>query len=771
VSSFQVVGQPLSRWDGARKLMGTAIYTSDATVPGMVHGRILRSVYAHARVLKLDTRNAEALPGVLAVLTQEDVRGFPLYGAAFKDQSIVTIDRVRYVGEPVAAVAALDEATAQEAITLIDVDYEELPAVTSVDEALQPTAPLVHEDLGNHGEQMGYHYQAQPGHSGTNVCYSFGYSKGDIGIGFKKSAYIFEHTFTFPRVQHYSLEPHATVAQVDGDQITVWASTQDPFTLRTHLASIFRVPLHKVRVIVLDVGGGYGGKLSIKTEPLAVALARKARRPVKIVHSVEESFKTVTRHPAKCRIKTGVSRDGILLAQECEIYMDTGAYADAGPRVTQKAGYRAQGPYRIPHIKTSAYTVYTNTIPAGAFRGFGTPQVCWAYESQLNIIAHKLGIDALELRLKNLLRKGEHYIPGDAPVDCDLSAGLLRAAKAIGWGKGEIKPFTGKGISCCMKDGGGTYKGSEAIVKMTPDGSVFVLTGTIELGQGAHTALSQVVAEELGIALDRVVVTQVDTDFTPYDSGTYASSSTVVMGLCVQRAAQAVKIQLLRAASKPLQERIDHLILKNGRVYNRKGQSISYQDVISTHIGSKAMNISRGSKGGDIVGRGTYQDKKSKRALLGSPTTFWEISWGAAEIQVDPESGDIKIQNYVSITDVGKAINPQECIGQDEGAVVFGIGHTLSEEMIYENGQPLNPNLLDYRVPRFSDIPSKFESILMEDQNGPGPYGAKGIGEGGILPVASAVAEALYNAVGVRILELPLTPEKVWRAMREKEAL
>ena len=445
MSSFQVIGQSVSRGDGARKLTGTAIYTGDATVPGMVHGKILRSIYAHARVLKLNTRKAEALPGVVAVLTREDVKGFPLYGAAYKDQSILAIDTVRYVGDPVAAVAAIDEGTAQEAVNLLDVEYEELPAVTSIDEALDSTAPLVHEDLGNHGQQMGYYYQAPPGLSGTNLCYSFGYSKGDIETGFKESEYIFDNTFTFPRVQHYSMEPHATIAHINSDQITVWASTQDPFTLRTHLARIFRVSLHKVRVIVLDVGGGYGGKLSIKTEPLAVALALKARRAVKLVHSVEESFKTVTRHPAKCRMKTGVTRNGILLAQQCDIYMDTGAYADAGPRVTQKAGYRAQGPYRIPHIKTSAYTVYTNTIPAGAFRGFGTPQVCWAYESQMNIIAHELGLDPLKLRLKNLLRKGEHYIPGDTPVDCDLKAGLIRAAKAIGWGNPRPSRLLEKG--------------------------------------------------------------------------------------------------------------------------------------------------------------------------------------------------------------------------------------------------------------------------------------------------------------------------------------
>ena len=764
--SLRVVGRSIARCDGARKLTGRAIYPSDVTVPGMLHGRILRSVHAHARLLMVDTRKAEALPGVVAVLTQQDAEKFPSYRAAYKDQSIVAINTVRYVGDPIAAVAALDESTAQEAIDLIEVQFEELPAVLSVDEALQPNAPLLHETLGDRGEQMGYYYQAPPKHSGSNICYSFNSSKGDIELGFKKSAHIFEHTFTFPRVQHYSLEPHATLARFDGDQITVWASTQDPFTLRAHLSGIFQVPLNKIRVIALDIGGGYGGKLSIKTEPLAIALAWKAKRPVKVVHSVEESFKTVTRHSAKCRIRTGVTHDGMLVAQECELYMDTGAYADAGPRVTQKAGYRAQGPYRIPNLKTSAHTVYTNTVPAGAFRGFGAPQVCWAYESQMNIIAQSLKIDPLELRLKNLLRKGEPYIPGDAPVDCDLRAGLLRAAQAIDWGKGKADPFIGKGISCCMKDGGGTYKGSEAIVKMTPDGSVFILTGTVELGQGAHTALSQIVAEELAIPVERVVVTQVDTDFAPYDSGTYASSGTVVMGLCVQRAAQAVKSQLLRAASKPLHERPEKLTLADGKVHNPEGESVSYQDVMSKHLGSKAMNISRGAKGSDIVGRGMYQDKKSKRALLGSPTTFWEISWGAVVIKVDPETGKIEILKYVSVSDIGKAIHPRECVAQDEGGVVFGIGHTLVEELVYDHGQPLNPNLIDYRVPRFSDLPLTLESILLEDQNGPGPYGAKGIGEAGILPVASAVAEALFQAVGVRILDLPLTPEKIWRAIK-----
>ena len=758
--TLKVVGRAEPRIDGKEKVTGKALYTIDIDLPGMAYGKILRSPFPHAKLVKIDARKAEQLAGVIAVLTREDLKGLnPYFGAAYKDQPIVAVDKVRYAGDPVAAVVAEDEATAEEAITLIDAEYEELPAVTSLDEALASNAPLIHEAAAAGGEMYGYRYDAPKEFRGTNLCYQFNYAKGNVAQGFKESDSIFEHTFTFPRVQHYSMEPHVTVAHFEGDKLTLWAATQEPFVLREHLAEIFDLPLNRVRVIVPYVGGGYGGKLAVKIEPLVAALSRKTHRPVKVTLSVEESFKTVTRHPARFRIKTGVSRDGRLIARECEIYMDTGAYADAGPRVTQKAGYRAPGPYRIPHIQTRAYTVYTNTVPAGAFRGFGTLQVTWAYESQMDIIAEKLGIDALDFRLKNLLKKGEKYTPGDTPVDCDLREGLLRVARAIGWKEKEKKPNRGKGLSCCMKDGGGTYKVSSAAVKMNSDGSVVLFTGTVELGQGARTALSQIVAEELGLPLERVAVAQLDTDATPYDSATNASSSTVIMGLCVQRAAQDLKRRLLREAAKTLKSSAGRLTLKNGKIHGSNGRSISFASLMSRYFGAK---------GGEIVGRGAYQDKKSKRAVLGSPTTFWETSWGAAQVEVDPDTGDVKLLKYVSIADVGKAIHPVQCRGQDEGAVMFAIGHTLLEEMIYKDGQLLNPNLIDYRVPNFHDLPEEFETILLENRNGPGPYGSKGMGEGGLLPVASAIGNAAYNAVGVRLYDLPLTPEKVWRAMKEK---
>src|SRR6266404_8974523 len=474
--TYHVVGHAEPRSDGEHKVTRKAVYTVDVKLPGMAYGKILRSPYAHARLIRVDASKAEKLPGVFAVITRDDQRGLAMFGAAYKDQTIVAVDKARYAGDPVAAVAAVDEATAEEALSLIEVDYEDWRAVTSLDEALAPGAPLVHDASASGGELMGQRYEPPKEFSGTNLCYRFSYAKGDVEAGFKKADHVFEDTFTFPRVQHFSMEPHATVAHVEGDHITLWAATQEPFTLRDHLAEIFRTPLNKVRIIVPYVGGGYGGKLAAKTEPLAAALLWKARRPVRLAHTIEERFRTVTRHPARVTIKTGVTKDGKLLARQCLIHMETGAYADAGPRVTQKAGYRCFGPYRVPHMKTDAYTVYTNTVPAGAYRGFGTLRVTWAYESNMDSIAGKLGRDPLEFRLKNLLKKGELYTPGDTPVDCDLKAGLLQAAEEIGWNAksktASPGKAVGKGLAVCMKDGGGTYKVASAAVKMNADGSV-----------------------------------------------------------------------------------------------------------------------------------------------------------------------------------------------------------------------------------------------------------------------------------------------------------
>jgi len=757
---FRVAGKEARRVDGIEKVTGKALYTGDLQLPGMAYAKILRSPLAHARLIKVDASKAHELTGVITTLTRDDIRDFNYkYGATYKDQSIVAVDKVRYVGDPVAAVLAEDPALAEEALNLIDVEYDELPKVTNIEEAMAPGTIQVHEGDVARAELRGSVYGAPERFNGTNICYYLGFSRGDVEKGFAESDFIYEDTFRFQKVQHYSLEAHVNIAYYDGDKLTVWASCQDPFTLRDHLAGIFRLSLSRVRVIVPYVGGGYGGKLYVKAEPISAALSWKTRRPVKLALSVSESFKTVTRHPARVTVKTGVAKDGRLLARECQVYMDTGAYADAGPRVTQKAGYRALGPYKIPYVKVDAHAVYTNTVPAGAFRGFGALQVTWAYESQMDMIAERLGLDPLDLRLKNLLKKGDLYTAGDTPVDCDLKEGLVKVADAIGWREKSAKPNRAKGISCCIKDAGGTYKVAGATVKMSSDGSVVLLTGTVEVGQGPRTALSQVVAEELAMSMDEITVAQLDTDVTPYDISTSASSSMVVMGTAVQRAAQDVKKQLLQCAARVLKQKVDHLVLSEGKIHLGEREGIPYGKVIVDFFGSKA---------GEIIGKGLYKDKRSAKAILGSTTTFWEVGWGAVEVEVDPETGVIRLLNYVSAADAGKAINPDQCIGQDEGAVMFGIGHTLMEEMVYEDGQLLNPNLVDYRVPMFEDLPQHLHTILLENGNGPGPFGSKGLGEGGLLPVASAVANAVSRAVGVRIQTLPLTPPNVWRALEEK---
>ena len=758
--NYSVAGSNAHRVDGVEKVTGKAVYTSDIQLPGMAYARILRSPVAHAKLVKVDASKAKELPGVIATLTRDDIQGFNYkYGATYKDQSIVAVDKVRYVGDPVAAVLADDAAIAEAALDLIEVEYDELPKVTNIEEATTASAIQVHEGGVARAELRGSTYGAPERFSGTNVCYYLTFGREEVEKGFALADQIFEDTFRFQKVQHYSLEAHNNVAYYDGEKLTVWASCQDPFTLRDHLSGIFRLPLSRIRVIVPYVGGGYGGKLYVKAEPISAALSWMTRRPVKLQLSVNESFKTVTRHPARVTVKTGVTKDGKLIARDCQVYMDTGAYADAGPRVTQKAAYRALGPYKIPYAKVEAYGVYTNTVPAGAFRGFGALQVTWAYESQMDMMADRLGIDPLEFRLKNLLKKGDLYTVGDTPVDCDLKEGLLKVADAIKWKDKSKKPNRAKGLSCCIKDAGGTYKVAGATVKMSSDGSVMLLTGTVEVGQGPRTALSQVVAEELAMPLEQISVAQLDTDVTPYDISTSASSSMVVMGTAVQRAAQDAKKQLLQCAAKVLKQKVGHLKLHNGHVIVGERPAISFGKVIVDFFGSKA---------GEIIGKGLYKDKRSTKAVLGSTTTFWEVGWGGVEVEVDPETGVIHLLNYVSGCDAGKAINPEQCVGQDEGAVMFGVGHTLMEEMVYEDGQLLNGNLVDYRVPSFKDVPDKLDTILIENGNGPGPYGSKGIGEGGLLPVASAVANAVSRAVGVRIQDLPLTPPKVWRALQAK---
>ena len=733
-SKLRFVGHNVQRVDGFDKVTGRAKFTGDLVIPGMLCGRILRSPYPHARIVSIDTSKAETHPGVVAVFTAPD--GSDL-DAHYSGRPIIALDRVRYVGEPVAAVAAEDEETAEEALSLISIDYEVLPGVMEVEKALSKEAPLVHED---HPQNICSHRKVQKG--------------GDVDEGFAEAEEIFEDRFTFPMVYHYSLEPHSVIADFTDERITIWSSAQHPFLVREDIARIFHLPVAKVRLIVPYIGGGFGSKSFAKFEPLVAALARKARRPVRICLSVPESMVTVRRHAATVRLKTGVKRDGTLVAREAEIYLDTGAYDDNGPLVALRAATRVLGPYRIPHARADAYAVYTNTGSAGSFRSIGGPQTIFASECQMNIIAARLGIDPAELRFRNLLKKGKTFLPNLRPLDVDLPLGLKRLTEVFDWKRRVKKKGAAVSLACGVTNAGGQPI-SISLIRLQADGSITILAGSTEMGQGVRTVLSQIAAEELTHSLEAIHLENVDTTTTPYDRSTGSSRSTTLMGLAVQAAARDLKKQLIEIGADTFGVGASQVRLQGGVLVSR-GSRLSFAEALQRRFGAAA---------GELIGRGYV----SREVVDSQLPVLWEMSMGAAEIEVDWDTGKIRVLHYLSLADVGKAIHPSQCVGQEEGAAMMGFGHTLLEQMVYEEGQLLNSNLIDYGVPLFADLPDEFDTILMENEDGPGPYGSRGMGEGGILPVAPAVTSALAQVTGVFIHDLPLTPERVWRSLKESE--
>ncbi|MCH7913574.1 MAG: xanthine dehydrogenase family protein molybdopterin-binding subunit [Deltaproteobacteria bacterium] len=729
---LRYVGQNIPRVDGVDKVTGKAKFTGDLVIPGMLFGKILRSPYPHARIASIDASEAEAFPGVSSVLTSADISDTDPY---YNGRPVIAIQKARYVGEPVAAVAAEDEETAEEALSLIKVDYEELPSAVGLEAALRHGAPLIHENSKN------------------NICSHERVEKGNIEKGFAEAEEIFEDSFTFPMVYHYTMEPHSVIADFKEEGITVWSSSQHPFQVRGDLSRIFGVPLDRVRIVIPYLGGGFGSKSYTKIEPLVVALARRARRPVRICLSVSESMLTVRRHAVRVRLKTGVKRDGTLVAREAEIYLDTGGYADNGPAVAIRAATRVLGPYRIPHIRTDAYAVYTNAGSAGSFRAIGAPQTIFAGESQMDIIASSLGIDPAELRLKNLLKKGEELMSKLRAIDADIASTLKKLVSASQWKKRSRKKNAAVGLAIGATNAGGMPI-SVAMVRLLADGCVTVLAGSTEMGQGVRTVLSQIVAEELSLSLDSIRVGGADTTVTPYDSSTGSSRSTTLMGLAVQTAARDLKKQLIKIGARVFGVRRSQVRVEDGGLCCGESK-LTYREALERRFGGP---------GGELIGRGDVGPE-----VTGSLPVFWEIGMGSAELDVDRETGEISIRRYVSAADVGMAIHPAQCVGQEEGAAMMGIGHTMFEQMVYEGGQLVNPNLVDYRVPGFSDLPREFHSLLVENRDGPGPYGVRGMGEGGLVSVAPTIANALARGTGVRIFDLPLTPERVWRALNLKD--
>ena len=732
---LKYVGHSVPRVDGIEKVTGKAKFLGDLAIPGMLHGKILRSTYPHARILAIDTSRAESLPGVAAVFTAADL-GDPV--PTYNGRPVIAANRVRYVGEPVAAVAATDLATAEEAISLIDLQYAELPTVIGIDAARANGAPLIHE-----------------GHSG-NLCSHERVERGNVQEGFAQSDVVVEDDFTFPMVYHYAMEPHSVIAHWNDEGVTVWSSAQHPFQVRNDIAKVFGILPSRVRMVISYLGGGYGSKSYTKIEPLVAALARKADAPVRLCNSVSDSMLTVRRHAAKVRIKTGFKQDGTIMAREAEIYLDTGAYDDNGPQVTIRAATRVLGPYRIPNILTNAYSVYTNSGSAGSFRAIGAPQVIFAGESQIDVGAARLGIDPAEIRLKNLLRKGEELRPGLKGIDANLASALKKLINASQWRRPTKKELNPVGLACAVTNAGATPV-SIAMARLQSDGVVNILAGSTEMGQGVRTVLAQIAGEELTVPLDQISIPGADTKVTPYDSSTGSSRSTTCMGHAVQAAARDLKKQLIKIAAEAFRVSQRQVTLQDGALVCGEAR-LSFKEALERRFG-------KGS-GGELIGGGETGPDITDNQL----PVFWEVGMGMVESNLDEETGQVRIKRLISVADVGKAIHPDGCIGQEEGAAMMGIGRTFFEQMLYDaNGQLLNPNLVDYRLPTFDDVPEEFHTVLVENHDGPGPYGVRGMGEGGLLSVAPSVTNAFARATGIRIRDLPLTPERVWRALKQQK--
>jgi CO/xanthine dehydrogenase Mo-binding subunit len=759
------IGQAVPMIDAVERVTGRIRFSQDVSLPGMLYGAAVRSVVPHGRIVRIDTAAALEVPGVVAVVTGEDLRSLPglrpVYGPQIEDQPVVALDRVRYVGDIVALVAAETSRAAQEAAALVAVEYEELPAVFDPLEALEPGAPLLHElepERPHEGTALYFGIRPQ---FGTNCCNLFRIRRGDIERGFAEADLVVEETFRTPAIQHVAMEPHAALACWEDGRLTVWSGTQTPFNTRQILAGIFGLPVEAVRVIVPPMGGSYGCKVFPRIEPQAALLAYVTGRPVKFVLRRDEEFVTLTRHATVVTIRLGLKRDGRITAKEVRAYWNTGAYADCGPDVARKGGFGIVGPYRIPHVAIDSHCVYTNLPPAGAFRGYAVTQAAWASESMMDMAADALGLDPLELRLRNLLRDGETFATGETLHDVHFAECLERAAVAIGW-EGPVRRELGdgrvraKGLAVVMK-GMTTPSRSEAKVGIDRSGRVTVYSSTVELGQGARTVLAQLAAGALGVPYQEVQVVDPDTDRTPFDNRTTSSRSTYMMGNAVQQAALALRERLLRLASERLEVEPADLELAQGtvRVAGAPASALGFGELVEA------------SGQEELVEHGEFHNQGGLDPDTGQgiASSHWHQGAGAVEVEVDTRTGKVTIVQAHASVYAGQVVNRLTAELQNLGNIVFGVGSALFEELVYDQGQLVNPNLSDYLIPSFLDLPEQMTHDLVER---PGAE-IHGLGETALPVIPAAVGNAVARAIGARVTELPLTPERVLRAIRARE--
>ncbi|MGA2513661.1 MAG: xanthine dehydrogenase family protein molybdopterin-binding subunit [Candidatus Limnocylindrales bacterium] len=745
--SADKVGASPWRVGGYARVTGHQEYVADIHLPGELHAKLVTLPVARARILAIDTSAAARVPGVRVVITAADLpQPVPRYGPQFKDRPVLAVGETKYHGEPVAAVAADSKAAAEAAAGLVRIEYEELPAIVTIGAALDPAAPLVQDPALRPGDPL----------AATNVMRVHRVGWGDVDA--EPADLVIENSYSFPMVTHFAIEPHAYMVAPDGDGISVWTTIQHPYWLQRILAGILGLPLSRVRVIAPDPGGGFGGKQQIKYEPVVAFMALKAGRPVRLVLTLEETFQAVRRTAAEVRVRTGVRSAGTLAFQDIKADYLMGAYVDIADRVVNKGSYVGAGPYRMPAARIVARGILSHTVPSTAFRGFGNPQVNWAVESNLDEAARALGIDRLEFRLRNLARKGEAFIPWDTPADGDWQQTARRAGELIGWGT-PLPAGHGRGIAIGIKSGPTTGL-SYSTVRLLADGSVVVYAGTSDMGQGARTVFAQIAAQELGAPQDWVTVVMGDTAIVPYDAQTSASRSTVLMGNAVLKACRSIQSQIRTMAAR-LHGLDEAAITVDRGVVRLPDRELTILEVLKPGLGSL---------GGELTGNGeSRKEAEPDHPLQGAPA-FFEFNCTAIEARVDEGTGDVVIVRHVTVSDVGKAINPLQVRMQDEGAAIMGLGHTLMEHYIFdEAGRVRNLGAIDYRIPTSMDLPLELYSETVENADGPGPYGAKGMSEGALLCVSAAVAAAVREATGAVIRDLPLTPERVWRALRERD--
>lgn len=741
--SYQAVGKPLPRLEGADKVTGKTQFAADFLIPGALWGKVLRSSVPHARLVQIDVSKAGQVPGVSAILTGQDLPPV-LVGLRMKDMPVLARERVRYVGEPIAAVAAESTEVAEEALSLIEVEYEEIPALFDPVEAIKPGAPLIHDNPG------GYKNAPPRDVDLPNLQSLTIWKNGGLEAGFQQADRIFEHTFRTPLTHHGYLEPHACTVRIDPDgQVEIWPSNKAPFSLRDRLAADLGIARDRIKVHILSVGGDFGGKASLVDAAICYFLAERSRKPVKMVLSyAEELTAAAHRHPAVITLRTGVRQDGTLTAIEAKIIFSGGAYAafKANPEVSVMGGRRLASYYRVPAIHVETYCAYTNQVSCTQARTPGSPQIVFAVESQMDIIARELGLDSVDFRMRNLLDDGDTSPLGQKWQHILVRETLRKAVEASGWRRSRPGKYRGRGVAVYERGAGGGNAG--AAIRIDADGKVTVFVGVPDVGPGIYTVIQQIAGETLGVALDRVQVKVEDTDTSPYDPGTGGSKTTNTTGHAAYKAACEVREKLLNLAAHGLGCKPEEIRQLRGRYLGTKRKAISFEEL---------ARLAVKENDGPIFHLSMFEPSRH------SPVTGFAAQ--VAEVEVNPETGQVRVKKVTTAHDTGTVLNTLTYQGQVDGGVVMGLGFALMEENAMVDGHITTLNLGDFKIPTIRDIPS-LKTVFLQSSTGPVPYQGKAVGEIPNVPTAAAIANAVADAIGIRLFDLPLTSEKVCRALK-----